>query len=69
MGDEEEAMIDWAYGCYKEKGLEKLLEKDDEARNDMKRLERLVIVAIWCIQEDPSKAHNQKGYTNARGSG
>jgi uncharacterized membrane protein len=37
MGDEEEAMIDWAYGCYKEKGLEKLLEKDEEARNDMKR--------------------------------
>ncbi|KAE8007915.1 hypothetical protein FH972_004472 [Carpinus fangiana] len=54
MGDEEEALIDWAYECYKEKRLEKLVENDEEARNDMKRLERLVIVAIWCIQEDPS---------------
>ena len=50
----EEALIDWAYECYKDKKLDKLVENDEEASNDMKRLERLVIVAIWCIQEDPS---------------
>ena len=51
---EENALIDWAYECYKDKKLDKLIENDEEASNDIKRLERLVIVAIWCIQEDPS---------------
>jgi hypothetical protein len=64
MGDEEEALIDWAYECYKEKRLEKLVENDEEARNDMKRLERLVIVAIWCIQEDPSLRPTMKKVTH-----
>uniref|UniRef100_A0A7N2LBX4 Receptor-like serine/threonine-protein kinase n=1 Tax=Quercus lobata TaxID=97700 RepID=A0A7N2LBX4_QUELO len=54
LGDEE-ALIDWAYECYKDKRLEKLIENDEEAKNDMKRLERLVIVAIWCIHENPSQ--------------
>jgi hypothetical protein len=64
MGDEEEALIDWAYECYIEKRLEKLVENDEEARNDMKRLERLVIVAIWCIQEDPSLRPTMKKVTH-----
>ncbi|XP_062176786.1 G-type lectin S-receptor-like serine/threonine-protein kinase LECRK3 [Alnus glutinosa] len=63
MGDEEEALIDWAYECYMEKRLEKLVENDEEARNDMKRLERLAIVAIWCIQEDPSLRPTMKKVT------
>ncbi|KAM4073104.1 hypothetical protein ACB094_11G192000 [Castanea mollissima] len=60
---EEEALIDWAYECYKDKKLDKLIENDEEARNDMKRLERLVIVAIWCIQEDPSLRPSMKKVT------
>jgi len=63
MGEEEEALIDWAYKCYIEKRLEKLVENDEEARNDMNRLERLVIVAIWCIQEDPSRRPTMKKVT------
>ena len=51
---EEEALIDWAYECYKNKRLEKLIENDEGAKNDMKRLERLMIVVIWCIHEDSS---------------
>jgi hypothetical protein len=39
-------LIDWANECYKDKELSKLIENDEEAKNDMKRLERLVIVAI-----------------------
>ncbi|XP_022884582.1 G-type lectin S-receptor-like serine/threonine-protein kinase LECRK3 [Olea europaea var. sylvestris] len=54
MGEEEEALIDWAYDCYSKKKLNKMVENDEEARNDMKSVERLVMVAIWCIQEDPS---------------
>ncbi|KAK4539943.1 hypothetical protein RGQ29_031866 [Quercus rubra] len=53
----------WAYECYKDKKLDKLIENDEEARNDMKRLERLVIVAIWCIQEDPSLRPSMKKVT------
>ena len=60
---EEEALIDWAYECYKDKKLEKLIENDEEASNDMKRLERLVIVTIWCIQEDPSLRPSMKKVT------
>ena len=59
----EEALLDWAYECYKDKKLDKLIENDEEASNDMKRLERLVIVAIWCIQEDPSLRPSVKKIT------
>ncbi|KAJ9158696.1 hypothetical protein P3X46_024257 [Hevea brasiliensis] len=52
--EEEVILADWAYDCYKEKILDKLVEDDEEARNDIKRVEKLVMVAIWCIQEDPS---------------
>ncbi|KAL2514199.1 receptor-like protein kinase 1 [Forsythia ovata] len=54
MGEEEEALIDWAYDCYSKKKLNKMVENDEEAMNDMKSVERLVMVGIWCIQEDPS---------------
>jgi hypothetical protein len=40
-----------------------LIENEEEAKNDMKRLVRLVIVAIWCIQEDPSLRHLMKKVT------
>ncbi|KAL7203017.1 hypothetical protein ACSBR1_034464 [Camellia fascicularis] len=33
--------------------LDTLVENDMEALNDWKRLERFLMVAIWCIQEDP----------------
>nr|POE75936.1 g-type lectin s-receptor-like serine/threonine-protein kinase lecrk3 [Quercus suber] len=59
----EEALIDWVYECYKDRKLDKLVENDEEAINDMKRLERLVIVAIWCIQEDPSLRPSVKKIT------
>ncbi|KAL5762814.1 hypothetical protein ACOSP7_019078 [Xanthoceras sorbifolium] len=52
--DEEVILTGWVYDCYKQRRLGKLVEDDEEARNDMKKMERLVMVAIWCIQEDPS---------------
>ncbi|KAL8500716.1 hypothetical protein ACS0TY_020340 [Phlomoides rotata] len=54
MGDQEEALIDWVYDCYCKRKLNKLVENDEEGRNDMKSVERVVMVGIWCIQEDPS---------------
>ena len=52
---DEDRMIlaDWAYDCYKDGKLELLVE-NDEAKNDMKRVKKYVMIAIWCIQEDPS---------------
>ncbi|KAG6781743.1 hypothetical protein POTOM_014656 [Populus tomentosa] len=47
-------LADWACDCLKEGKLDLLVEEDEEATEDMKTVERFVMVAIWCIQEDPS---------------
>ncbi|KAL6187987.1 hypothetical protein ACLB2K_039382 [Fragaria x ananassa] len=54
--EDEDQMIlaDWAYDCYKQKKLHTLLEKNDEAMEDIKMMEKYVMIAMWCIQEDPS---------------
>uniref|UniRef100_A0A7N2QXF5 Serine-threonine/tyrosine-protein kinase catalytic domain-containing protein n=1 Tax=Quercus lobata TaxID=97700 RepID=A0A7N2QXF5_QUELO len=39
----------WAYDKYKEGSLDLLIENDKEARNDMKRVEKFAMTAIWCI--------------------
>ncbi|OAY66283.1 G-type lectin S-receptor-like serine/threonine-protein kinase RLK1 [Ananas comosus] len=44
----------WAYDCFKDGRLDLLVDSDEEAMFDIKRVERFVMVAIWCIQEDPS---------------
>ncbi|PIN25193.1 Non-specific serine/threonine protein kinase [Handroanthus impetiginosus] len=54
MGDQEEALIDWVYDRYSEMKLNMLVENDEEAKNDIGSVERSVMFAIWCIQEDPS---------------
>nr|KYP40903.1 Putative receptor protein kinase ZmPK1 [Cajanus cajan] len=63
MESEEEAFIDWAYRCYSQGKVVKLVENDEEAKNDMKRVEKVVMVAIWCIQEDPSLRPSMKKVT------
>ncbi|XVF77432.1 hypothetical protein PTKIN_Ptkin14bG0042600 [Pterospermum kingtungense] len=52
----EEATIltEWAFECYSTGRIEKLVEKDEEARSDIGKLEMLLKVAIWCVQENPS---------------
>ncbi|KAI4323359.1 hypothetical protein L6164_022973 [Bauhinia variegata] len=59
----EDALIDWAYDCYIKKKLAHLVDNDEEAKNDKKRLEKLVMVAIWCIQDDPSLRPSMKKVT------
>ena len=54
VNEEKGILTDWAYDCYKTRRLEILLENDDEAINDIKSFEKLVMIAIWCIQENPS---------------
>ncbi|CAI8605158.1 unnamed protein product [Vicia faba] len=52
--DEEKAILtDWAYDCYKDGVVDALVEGDNEALDDKEKLEKLVMIAIWCVQEDP----------------
>ncbi|XP_057446920.1 G-type lectin S-receptor-like serine/threonine-protein kinase RLK1 [Lotus japonicus] len=52
--DEAKAILtDWAYDCYYDGTLLALVEGDQEALEDEKNLEKLVMIAIWCVQEDP----------------
>ena len=53
--DEDQMILaDWAYDCFKDRKLELLVENDEEALNEKKRMEKYVMIALWCIQEDPS---------------
>jgi serine/threonine protein kinase len=54
MQEHQIVLADWPCDCLKEGKLNLLVEEDEEAMEDMKRVERFVMVAIWCIQEDPS---------------
>nr|KYP51907.1 Putative receptor protein kinase ZmPK1 [Cajanus cajan] len=58
--EEKGILTDWAYDCYIARRLHILLENDDEAINDIKSFEKLVMIAIWCIQEDPSRRPTMK---------
>ncbi|PIA58554.1 hypothetical protein AQUCO_00500462v1 [Aquilegia coerulea] len=64
VGDEEiEILSDLAYEYYQQKELHLLLVNDEEAKNDGKSLESMVMVALWCIQEDPSLRPSMKKVT------
>ncbi|KAF5204498.1 G-type lectin S-receptor-like serine/threonine-protein kinase LECRK3 [Thalictrum thalictroides] len=55
LEDENKVILtDWAYDCYVNGKLDDLVENDEEAMDDINMLEKLVMVAIWCIQEEPS---------------
>ncbi|KAJ6340938.1 hypothetical protein OIU78_009167 [Salix suchowensis] len=47
-------LTDWAYDCYQAGMMHALVENDEEALDDMEKFERFVMVAVWCIQEDPN---------------
>ncbi|CAK8560102.1 unnamed protein product [Lathyrus sativus] len=52
--NEEKAILtDWAYDCYKDGAVDALVEGDNEALDDREKLEKLVMIALWCVQEDP----------------
>ncbi|OIT27587.1 g-type lectin s-receptor-like serinethreonine-protein kinase lecrk2 [Nicotiana attenuata] len=53
-GEEKAILTSWAYDCYQEGTIYQLVENDSDAIGDRKKLERFLMVAIWCIQEDPS---------------
>ncbi|KAL6269341.1 hypothetical protein ACE6H2_026252 [Prunus campanulata] len=61
--EDEMILVDWAYDCYTQKKLHRLFENDDEKINDINEMEKYVMIAIWCIQEDPSVRLTMKKVT------
>ena len=53
-GENYDILTDWAFDCYKSGKLDVLVEGDMEALSAVREVERFLMVAIWCIQEDPS---------------
>ncbi|KAL9438867.1 hypothetical protein AB3S75_024520 [Citrus x aurantiifolia] len=47
-------LTDWAYDCYAEGRLDVLVDSDEPAMADRSRLQKWLMIAMWCIREDPS---------------
>ncbi|XP_073133347.1 G-type lectin S-receptor-like serine/threonine-protein kinase LECRK3 [Henckelia pumila] len=58
--ENEVILVDWACDCYKEGTMHLLVADDGEALDDIKRFEKFVMIAVWCIQESPSLRPNMK---------
>ncbi|PHT59205.1 hypothetical protein CQW23_01568 [Capsicum baccatum] len=54
VGEDRAILTYWAYDCYQEGTIYELVENDSDAISDRKKLEKFLMVAIWCIQEDSS---------------
>ncbi|KAI8535883.1 hypothetical protein RHMOL_Rhmol10G0209200 [Rhododendron molle] len=56
---EDEAVLeDWVYDCYEARELGKLGGEEEEV--DMRKLERMVKVGLWCIQDESSLRPSMK---------
>ncbi|KAK4842812.1 hypothetical protein QYF36_000428 [Acer negundo] len=53
-------LTDWACECYVERRLDVLVDDDETAMADKARLHKWLMIAIWCIQDDPSKRPTMK---------
>ncbi|ONH99196.1 hypothetical protein PRUPE_6G017200 [Prunus persica] len=58
--EEKVILTDWVYDCYLEGELDAVVDYEVQALGDKTTLEKFVMVAIWCIQEDPSVRPNMK---------
>nr|XP_011470813.1 PREDICTED: G-type lectin S-receptor-like serine/threonine-protein kinase RLK1 [Fragaria vesca subsp. vesca]XP_011470814.1 PREDICTED: G-type lectin S-receptor-like serine/threonine-protein kinase RLK1 [Fragaria vesca subsp. vesca] len=54
VSEESAILTDWVYDCYLEGALDAVVDYEVEALHEKTKLERLVMVALWCIQENPS---------------
>ncbi|GLJ16753.1 hypothetical protein SUGI_0288300 [Cryptomeria japonica] len=50
--ENEMVLSDWAYDCLKRGGLIELVQ-EQLSREELSELERMVLVGLWCIQQDP----------------
>ncbi|KAJ6340940.1 hypothetical protein OIU78_009169 [Salix suchowensis] len=63
LDEDQMVLAYWAYDCYKDGEVGLLVEADEDAVLDMKRVVKFVMIAIWCIQEDPSLRPTMKKVT------
>ncbi|KAL6650410.1 hypothetical protein ACP70R_009335 [Stipagrostis hirtigluma subsp. patula] len=55
VAEEDQAILTyWANDCYRCGRIDLLVEGDEEAIFNLKKVERFVAVALWCLQEDPT---------------
>ncbi|KAG0467907.1 hypothetical protein HPP92_017235 [Vanilla planifolia] len=54
MTEDKAVLCFWASDCYMAGRIDLLVEGDDEAMNDMGSVEKFVILALLCLQEDPN---------------
>ncbi|KAF0887799.1 hypothetical protein E2562_004022 [Oryza meyeriana var. granulata] len=52
--DDQTILTYWANDCYRCGRIDLLVEGDDEAIFNIKKVERFVAVALWCLQEEPT---------------
>ncbi|KAL0915933.1 hypothetical protein M5K25_013402 [Dendrobium thyrsiflorum] len=53
--EEEKALLTfWVSDCYNDGRIDALVEGDEEAMADMGRVERFLMAALWCVQEEPA---------------
>ncbi|KAG1363887.1 G-type lectin S-receptor-like serine/threonine-protein kinase LECRK2 [Cocos nucifera] len=52
--DQDARLTDWVNTCYRNGRLDMVVGGDEEVLFDMRRVERFVAVALWCVQEEPS---------------
>ncbi|MFQ6654473.1 hypothetical protein Gotur_025441, partial [Gossypium turneri] len=56
---EKEAILEeWVYDCYQAGEVGKIAGEDEEV--DIKQLERMVIVGLWCILDEPTLRPSMK---------
>ncbi|PWA61740.1 Bulb-type lectin domain-containing protein [Artemisia annua] len=49
-----EVLTDWAWDCYQEGKMDAFVGNDLEDLDEFKKLTTFVMVALWCVQENPS---------------
>uniref|UniRef100_A0ACD5YZD4 Uncharacterized protein n=1 Tax=Avena sativa TaxID=4498 RepID=A0ACD5YZD4_AVESA len=55
IADEERTILTyWANDCYRSERIDLLVDGDEEANFNIKKAERFVAVALWCLQEEPT---------------
>ncbi|XP_024159152.1 G-type lectin S-receptor-like serine/threonine-protein kinase RLK1 [Rosa chinensis] len=54
VSEERAILTDWVYDRYLEGVWDAIVDNEMEALHEKTKLERFVMVALWCIQEDPT---------------
>ncbi|KAL0915937.1 hypothetical protein M5K25_013407 [Dendrobium thyrsiflorum] len=53
--EEEKALLTfWVSDCYNDGRIDALVKGDEEAMTNMGRVERFLMVSLWCVQEEPA---------------